>query len=239
MSEAVLDGREDQLSGRSATLARYASTLTARPWALTRELVGELAAHGLDQAAIEGATGVVAVFNYLTRVADASGIEFDYVSPLPEVKPALERRAVERPDRAFWPVIGPEFRTFPAFPALTETWQRWHEYVFDTDAPLTRRERSVLALAAARECCDGWRADALIASEPADDKERLLARFAVKLSREPWRMRPADLERLRTHGYSEPALLHAIAVVALQNAESRVAMGRGLGEARAAQGIPA
>jgi hypothetical protein len=41
-------------------------------------------------------------------------------------------------------------------------------------------------------------------------------------------MGPADLQALRDAGYAEVALLHAIAAVALQNAESRLAMGRGL-----------
>lgn len=186
----------------------------------------ELAAQGLDANQLETATAIVGVFNYLTRVADASGIEFDYTSPLPRFQPERERRASGRPGVQSWPVIGPEFRTFPRLPAFAQAWQRWHEYVFDSDEPLARRERMVLALAAARECCDRWRADELAAYEPADDRERLLAGFARRLSREPWRMRPADLESLRRAGYPEPALLHAIAVVALQNAESRVAMGR-------------
>jgi hypothetical protein len=49
--------------------------------------------------------------------------------------------------------------------------------------------------------------------------------FARKLSRIPWRMSPADLQALRDIGYPERAVLHAISVVALQNAESRLAMG--------------
>jgi hypothetical protein len=224
----VLAGRDHELSGRTAALAKYASALTAQPWSVTGELGAELAANGLDPGAIEAATGVVAVFNYLTRVADASGIEFDYESPLPQFKPERERRAVARPDRGSWPVVEPGFRTFSRFPALSQAWERWHEYVFESDKPLTRRERHVLALAAARECCDRWRADSLAEYEPANDTEAGLAGFAAKLSREPWRMRPSDLEELRGLGYPEPALLHAISVVALQNAESRVAMGRGL-----------
>lgn len=224
----MLGGKEEQLPERAAVLARYATTLTAQPWTLTPDFAAELSAQGVDAAAIEAATGVIVVFNYLTRVADASGIEFDYASPLPRFQPQRDRRAMPRPDRGSWPVVEPELRTFARFPTLAQAWQRWQEYVFDSDRPLTRRDRRVLALAAAVECCDRWRADTLADFEPRDERERRLAGFAGKLSREPWRMDPADLEALRELGYPEPALLHAIAVVALQNAQSRLALARAL-----------
>jgi hypothetical protein len=168
------------------------------------------------------------MFNYLTRVADASGIEFDYASPLPAFRPERDREPPPRPDRGSWPAVAAGFRTLPGFPALSEAWQRWHDYVLDSEEPLSRRERGVLANAAAQETCDRTRADELAAYAPRDDREALLDAFARKLSRGPWRMTPADLQTLRDTGYPEPALLHAISVVALQNAESRLAMGRAL-----------
>jgi len=228
---AVLAGRDEHLSKRAAALARYAETITARPWSVTVELVGQLADQGLDEGQIEAATGVVVTFNYLTRVADASGIEFDYASPLPEFTPRRDRRAFDRPGRDAWPLVGPPYRSFSQAPMLAGVWDRWLEYVFDADAPLARRERRVLALAAARECCDRWEADRLAEFEPRDDRERRLAGFAVKLSREPWRMQPSDLDGLRALGHPEPAVLHVIAVVALQNAVSRLALARGLAAA--------
>lgn len=170
----------------------------------------------------------MAVFNYLTRVADASGIEFDYASPLPAFEPERGRDPAPRPDRAAWPVVAGEFRTLPSYPATSEAWQRWHEYVFDSDEPLNRRERRLLAHAAAQETCDRVRADELAEYTPRDDREERLTAFGRKLSRSPWRMEQSDLQTLRDLGYPEPALLHAISVVALQNAESRLAMGRAL-----------
>lgn len=168
------------------------------------------------------------MFNYLTRVADASGIEFDYASPLPAFEPERDRAPAPRPDRESWPVVAGKFRTLPAYPATSEAWQGWHEYVFDSDEPLNRRDRRVLARAAAQETCDRARADELTGYTPRDDREERLTAFAVKLSRSPWRMTPSDLQGLRDLGYEEPALLHAISVVALQNAESRLALGRAL-----------
>lgn len=224
----MLKGEDDLLPARAAELARFAATLTAAPWSITPEHGARLAAQGLGSDAIEAATGVVAMFNYLTRVADASGIEFDYVSPLPVFQPDRDREPVPRPDRASWPVVPAEHRRLPGFLAMAQAWRQWREYVFDTEEPLSRRERRLLAAAAARECCDRTRADELADHTPRDDRESLLDSFARKLSRQPWRMAAADLAALRDAGYPEPALLHAISVVALQNAESRLAMGRGL-----------
>ncbi len=227
MSEAVLNRADAELPEREAALARFAVTLTAGPWSATPDLAEALVAQGFDDAELEAAIGVVAMFNYLTRVADASGIEFDYASPLPAFRPERQRRPVPRPDRDSWPVVGAEYRTpprFPAFPALGEAWERWRCYLLDSDEPLTRRQRQVLASVAAQECCDAGFGSV----SPAGDAETHLAAFASKLSRQPWQMEPADLAGLRALGLSEAGVLHAISVVAHQNAESRVTLARGL-----------
>ena len=219
----MLKGEDELLPGRSAALARFAATLTARPWTVTPAFRAEFAAAGLGADAIEAASGIVAMFNYLTRVADASGIEFDYASPLPVFQPELAREPAERPGRSSWPIA--EVRALPSFPDLSAAWRLWREYVFDSDAPLTHRERRVLAAAAAQECCDRLRVDELAEYTPRDTHESTLDTFARRLSRAPWRMNPAELQALRDSGMAEPAVLHAISVVALQNAESRLAMG--------------
>ncbi|HEV7649025.1 MAG TPA: hypothetical protein VGP26_12745 [Actinophytocola sp.] len=227
MPEAVLTGQDDQLPGRSAVLARYAALLTAEPWSITPDIADLFAEHGLDAQAVRTATGVAAMFNYLTRVADASGIEFDYASPLPEFQPERDQKPVPRPDRESWPVVA-EDRNLPGFPMMSESWRHWREYVLDSEEPLTRRERRLLARAAAQECCDRWQADELEEHGPRDDRDAVLDAFARKLSCRPWQMGPADLQALRDAGCAEPAVLHVISVVALQNAESRLTLGYGL-----------
>jgi hypothetical protein len=220
LPEAVLKGEDELLPGRSAALARFAAALTARPWSITPTLGAELAAEGLARADIESATGVVAMFNYLTRVADSSGIEFDYASPLPVFQPSRDKSAPRRPDPASWPVA--ELRTLPALPELTEALRDWREYLLESDEPLPRRDRLILAAAAAQECCDRLRADELA---EYTNPESILDGFARKISLAPWQTGPADLQSLRDAGYPERAILHAISVVAHQNAESRLAMG--------------
>ena len=188
--------------------------LTAQPWAITTAL-----ADGLDADAIRAATGVVAMFNYLTRVADASGIEFDYTTPLPAFRPRRDKQPVPRPAPDTWPVVTAQF---------TEAWRRWHDHLFGADEPLTRRQRLVLARAAAQESCDRRRADELAEYTPSDGADAVLDAFARKLSVRPWQMTQADLQTLRDAGFAEQALLHAMSVTALQNAESRLAAGQSL-----------
>jgi len=200
-------------------------TLTAQPWALTGQDVQEVRDQGLDDDEVETAVGVISMFNYFTRAADATGIEFDYLTPLPTFEPDLRQVTAPRPDRA--PVSGPDAgsRPRPANPRLQAAWDSWRTYVLESDEPLSRRERRLLASVAAEETADWQAAEALGGLGSPHDSEDELARFARKLSREPWRMVAGDLDRLRASGYSDPAVLHIISVVSHQNSDSRLAGG--------------
>ena len=96
---AVLHGDDESLAPRARALARLAVTLTARPWALTQEAVEDVRRQGLDEEQIEAAIGVISMFNYFTRVADATGIDFDYPTALPAFEPDLSQVTAPRPDR--------------------------------------------------------------------------------------------------------------------------------------------
>ena len=239
-SLAVLRGDEESLTPRARALMRLAVTLTAEPWALTADAVAEAARQGLDAGQVEAAVGVVSMFNYFTRVADATGIEFDYETPLPAFEPDRRQEpmaprpdpAAPRPDPATGPDPaghGDDGARRPRHQPLQAAWASWRAYVLETDdaqGPLTRRERRLLAAVAAEQTGDWAGAEALggAAGGTAGGDEPL-AGFARKLSREPWRMEPADLEKLRAAGYQETAVLHAISVVAHQNAHSRLVIG--------------
>ena len=200
-------------------------TLTAEPWALTREAVEDMRRQGLDEEQVEAAIGVIAMFNYFTRVADATGIEFDYQTPLPAFEPDLRQATASRPGRPgpSYPDAGP--RRQPRSQQMQAAWESWRAYLLEAGEPLSRRERRLLASVAAEESADWEGARAL--SEPGSpgSSEDELAGFARKLSRQPWRMEADDLARLRACGYSEEALLHVISVVAHQNADSRLVAG--------------
>ena len=222
---AVLQGDDESLAPRARALARLAVTLTARPWALTAQAVGDARRRGLDEDQIEAAIGVISLFNYFTRVADATGIEFDYPTALPAFEPDLGQATAPRPDRPIASSEPAADRRRPRPGGLRSAWDSWRACMLEADQPLSQRERRLLAAAAAEEAADWAGAEALGGSGSAADGDDQLTGFARKLSRQPWRMGPEDLESLRSLGYSEPAVLHVISVVAHQNADSRLALG--------------
>jgi alkylhydroperoxidase family enzyme len=226
VSLAVLQKDDESLPPRARALVRLARALTAQPWALPAEVVADAARQGLDRDQLEAAVGVIAMFNYFTRVADATGIEFDYLSPLPAFEPDVHQAVSPRPSQSGSSEPGTGAgRRRPRYQPLRQAWQSWRSYVLESDKPIGQRQRWLLACVAAEESADGDQAGALggFGSLTADDDE--VVRFARKVSCEPWRMTATDLERLRSVGYSDEALLHIISVVAHQNADSRLTAG--------------
>jgi uncharacterized peroxidase-related enzyme len=69
------DWRVAELSEVDRALCSFASKLTLRQGAMSRQDVDELRRHGLDDRAVHDAVQVVGYFNYITRVADALGVE--------------------------------------------------------------------------------------------------------------------------------------------------------------------
>lgn len=178
------------------------------------------------------------MFNYFTRVADATGIEFDYDTALPPFEPDTghgfaDRPAYNRIQSASVSVSASvsasaeaeadagAHRELPEGPLRT-AWDAWRTYVLGPDEPAGYRDRRFVARVAAEECADWKTADEFSSPQDFDKK---LAEFARKLSRQPWLMQPADLEELRAAGYSEVSLLHIISAVAHQNAASRLSRG--------------
>ena len=76
-----------KLPPRSKALAKFAELVTRKPSAVRKQDVDTLRKHGLRDPDILDAVEVIAYFNYITRVADALGID-----PEPEMLPALEGR---------------------------------------------------------------------------------------------------------------------------------------------------
>jgi hypothetical protein len=220
---AVLQGDHESLAPRARALARLAETLTARPWEVTAEVVADVRRHGLGEDQVEAAVGVVSMFNYFTRVADATGIEFDYPTALPAFTPDVDQETAPRPDRpgSFRGAAAGRRRPRPG--GLQAAWESWRVYELETDKPIGQRERRLLATVAAEEATD-WAGAAALGGAVCDGDGEL-AEFARKLSRQPWRMGEADIARLRSLGRSDKAILHVISVVAHQNADSRLALG--------------
>jgi uncharacterized peroxidase-related enzyme len=71
----VRDWRAAPLSDVDRALCQLAEKLTHRQRKMSPADLDELRAIGLDDTAIHDAVQVIAFFNYITRVADALGVE--------------------------------------------------------------------------------------------------------------------------------------------------------------------
>jgi uncharacterized peroxidase-related enzyme len=74
--------READLSAADRALCKFADKLTHRQQEMSPVDLDQLRAHGFDDTAIHDATQVIAYFNYITRIADALGVETeDFIRP--------------------------------------------------------------------------------------------------------------------------------------------------------------
>lgn len=81
IATAVKEGRwrdvEQELNLRERVLCQVAEKLSATPYKMTREDWTELEEAGLDKTAWLEVAHIVGMFNYLTRLASAFGLEMD------------------------------------------------------------------------------------------------------------------------------------------------------------------
>jgi uncharacterized peroxidase-related enzyme len=78
----VRDWRTAPISPVDRALCVYAAKLTLHQHDMTPADLDALRAHGLSDRAIHDATQVIAYFNYITRIADAIGVEpEDFIKP--------------------------------------------------------------------------------------------------------------------------------------------------------------
>ena len=78
----VRDWRTAPLSAADRALCSFAEKLTHRQTEMGAEDLEELRGYGFDDRAVHDATQVIGYFNYITRVAEALGIEAeDFIRP--------------------------------------------------------------------------------------------------------------------------------------------------------------
>ncbi|MGI8667478.1 MAG: hypothetical protein ACR2N4_15865 [Jatrophihabitans sp.] len=202
----------------------FARSLTARPWTIGPADIQRLSAVGLSRESIVLVIGLVAMFNYLTRVADGTGIEADYGAVLPRFVYRGVTESAGRPEPAQWPPVGDSLELLTLLPGVHEAWCRWRDYVVDGLGQLSPATRLQLRTIAARNACDSV-LGLVDTADPARTEPCALADFAGKLSRTPWLTTSSDVDTLRSMGMNDLSILHAIAVVAYQSAESRLRIG--------------
>lgn len=230
----VQDPRGGRLPPRERALAGLAALLTEAPWTVVADDIERALAAGLSSETIAHLIAQVAYFNYLNRVADATGIEYDrdvVIAP-PDVDAGKE--PLPRQERSSWPppAPAPEEVLAIARPHSAEAFVAWREHVLARDAPLSLIERRCLARVAADALADVASVDELEPSIPPCRAtlrgivraERLEA-YAWQLTVAPWRVGRGDVDDLRGLGLDDAAILDAITVIAFQNAASRMRLG--------------
>jgi uncharacterized protein YciW len=218
----VLGEAFDELPSLDACLVDFARTLTARPWAVGPADIRRLSAEGLSRPSVVLVVGLVAMFNYLTRVADGTGVEADYGGELPQFVYRGVTESVPRPGSQEWPPVDGSLELLALLPGVEAAWARWRDYLLDGSGPLPAATRRQLRSLAARNACDS-------SVEPPEqagtEPDRLVSKFADKLSRTPWLMAQSDVDGLRSTGMDDLSVLHVISTVAYQSAESRLRIG--------------
>jgi alkylhydroperoxidase family enzyme len=204
----------------------FARSLTAHPWTVGPADIRRLSEVGLARTSIALVIGLVGMFNYLTRVADGTGIEADYETGLPEFVYRGVTESAPRPEPTDWPPVDRSPALLSLLPEVEAAWHRWRDYLLESPSPISVATRRQLQAIAARNACDG-------SLEPLDraasgagvEFGHELSSFAEKLSRTPWLVASSDVDALRSIGLDDRSILHVIAVVAYQSAESRLRIG--------------
>jgi alkylhydroperoxidase family enzyme len=231
MATEVIRGGAGALGGRSPrerALAGLASLMSEAPWTLRRDDLDRLRAVGLSEEGLVQAVTIGGIFNYVTRVADGIGLDFDYESPLPRMEIDASLEPLPRPERSAWPALDPRpAATLHLRPASEAVFARWQGYAFDREGQLDRRDRAVLRRATAFAVCDEAAVIEVEGASPASPREITLAAYATKLTLTPWRMTEADLAPLRAEGLDDAGILDVVSVVALQNTLSRIRLALG------------
>jgi alkylhydroperoxidase family enzyme len=200
-------------------LVELATLVTREPWSLSRGLLKKWHEAGLSDEDVLHAVSLAAYFGHLNRIADATAVPLDYeIRTLP---------AHADPAVAPWPlapklVAGRAAIDIASRPATATALTEWRTYMFHRDAPLTRRQRTVIARHVAAWLGDGGisPADDLTVN-PLDEALRALA-FEVTLA--PWRLSDASFDTLRAAGFDDVALFDVCATAASAGVFSRLAV---------------
>lgn len=226
----IADARSVQAgSPRLQALVEIAARVTIEPWTMSRHMLKRWYEAGLSADDVLHAVALSAYFGHLNRIADAVGVPLDYeVRTLPPHADPMEPAWPEAPKS----LSGRAALELTSRPATANALNDWRNYMFHRDAPLTRRQRTVIARHVAVWLGDGGISppDDLTIN-PLDDALRMLA-HEVTLA--PWRLSDASFATLREAGFDDAALFDVCATATSAGVFSRIAVAfTALGQGRA------
>lgn len=213
----IRDPRTSHANPRMRALAELAVRVTLEPWALSRTDHRRAHEAGLSDDDILHAISLSCYFGHLNRIADAVAVPLDYDVQLPV--PATDSTVPALPQSPIG-VTGRPALELSRRPATAQAIAAWRTYIFDRDAPLTRRQRTVLARWVSLFLGDGGiSTPADLTANPIDSALRDLAE-TVTLA--PWKLSDASFAELRGHGLDDAALFDACAVASSAGMFSRL-----------------
>jgi hypothetical protein len=108
-------------------------------------------------------------------------------------------------------------------PAATPALAAWRAHALEREAPLSRRQRAVIARAVAERLGDAAAVRAFADAAPSDALEQALVAMADEVARAPWRLGAGTIAALRTAGLGDAAaIFDALAVATASTTFSRI-----------------
>ena len=204
---------------RRQALLDIARLVTIEPWTLSRTKLKQWHDAGLTDDDVLHAVALSSYFGHLNRIADATAVPLDYdVRNVP---------AHADPATPPWPeaprlVTGRAAIDIASRPATAAALTEWKTYMFHRDAPLTRRQRTLIVRHVAAWLGDGGiSSPADLTANTLDDALRALAQ-TVTLA--PWQLSDASYEPLRATGFDDAALFDVVATATSAGVFSRIAV---------------
>lgn len=201
---------------RQRMLADLTMLVTEAPWSLSRAHHERAHAAGLSDDDIVQAIALSAFFGHLNRIADAVGVPLDYevrhlpAPPDPSID-ALPPAPVARSGR---PAIDLIRR-----PATAAALAEWKRFIFQRDAPLTRRQRTLLARWVAAWLGDGGISSPKeLTANPLDDMLRTVAEI---ITLAPWKLDDHSFDVL-AGSFGDAAVFDVCATASSQGVFSRI-----------------
>jgi alkylhydroperoxidase family enzyme len=203
---------------RLRAIAELALVVTEAPWTLSRAHLTQIYKAGLSDEDILHVITLASFFGHLNRIADAVQGPLDY-----QVK--LQPPATD-PTRAAWSaapalVVGRPAIDIARRPATATAFTEWRHYIFYShDAPLTRRQRTLIARWVASWLGDGGISPPTdLTINPLDDALRAVAEV-VTLA--PWKITDATFTPLRAAGFDDAGVFDVCATATSAGVFSRI-----------------
>lgn len=203
---------------RVRMLAELALHVTVAPWTLSRPHLSRARQVGLTDEDVLHAVTLAAFSGHIGRIAAAVDPPLDEPFELrpPPADPSTPPRPVSHNL-----VVGRPAIDIARRPSTATAFTDWRHYIFYShDAPLTRRQRTVIARWVAAWLGDGGiSSPADLTGNPLDDALRAAAEI-VTLA--PWKLGDATFAPLRTAGFDDAGIFDVCATATSAGVFSRI-----------------